>query len=79
MSTKTISGGFYNPRRKFISSFDYGESVGISGNQRRTLRDLIYSNVQDEDEREGRLLEIENLTSVEAEDEIFQFLSASWS
>lgn len=78
MSTKTISGGFCNPRKKYPLNFDYSESVSITSNQRRTLRDLIYSNIQDEDERENRLLEIENLTSTEAENEIFQFLSASW-
>lgn len=78
MSTKTVLGGFYNPRKKYSINFDYSESVAITNNQRRTLRDLIYSNIQDEEERENRLLEIENLTSTEAEDEIFQFLSASW-
>lgn len=72
---------FRNPRRNsLVSEFDYvGDGVAINQRQKKTLYDLINYNIQDPDERENRLSELENLTSLEAEDIIFQYLSATWS
>ncbi|MEI6850275.1 MAG: hypothetical protein WCK29_04520 [archaeon] len=49
----------------------------INLRQKNTLIELISRNFQEE-EREERLMELENLTSLEAEDQIFQYLSATW-
>jgi hypothetical protein len=66
-------------RRNNNSDYEYiGDGVMINPSQKRTLIDLIYRNFQEED-RENRLLEIDNLTSVEAEEMIFEFLSATWN
>ncbi|MFA6386145.1 MAG: hypothetical protein WCW04_00005 [Candidatus Paceibacterota bacterium] len=57
---------------------DYiGDGVMINNRQRKTLIDLYSRNLQ-ESERENRICELENLTSLEAEEIIFQFLSATW-
>jgi hypothetical protein len=70
--------GYKNPRRDYDSDYDYvGDNIMINPRQRNTLVELISRNFQEED-REARLLELENLTSLEAEDQIFQYLSATW-
>jgi hypothetical protein len=69
--------GYKNPRRDY-DDYDYiGDDIMINPRQRNTLVELISRNFQEED-REIRLLELENLTSLEAEDQIFQYLSATW-
>lgn len=71
--------GYKNPRRDYNSDYDYvGDDIMINPRQRNTLVELISRNFQEED-REVRLLELENLTSLEAEDQIFQYLSATWN
>lgn len=71
--------GYKNPRRDYDSDYDYvGDNIMINPRQRATLVELISRNFQEED-RETRLLELENLTSLEAEDQIFQYLSATWN
>lgn len=74
---KTSSSG---SRRNYDSSdYDYiSNGVLINDRQRKTLVELISRNFQ-EDDRESRLLDIENLSSLEAEDQIFQYLSATWN
>jgi len=79
MIVKTIKGSFYNPRRDYASSCDYEEEDEmISGKQRHTLTNLIYEKIGDKDERERWLNQLEDMTSVDAEDAIFDFLSARW-
>lgn len=57
---------------------DYiSQDVMINDRQRRTLVDLISRNCQGDD-RENRLLELDNITSLEAEEQILQYVSASW-
>jgi hypothetical protein len=73
--------GFRGSRRNYNSNEDYdylGDGYLINEKQKKTLYDLISRNFQG-DERENRLREIENISSLEAEDEIFQILSATWS
>ncbi|MCX6754022.1 MAG: hypothetical protein NTV03_03140, partial [Candidatus Nomurabacteria bacterium] len=66
-------------KRNYNEDYDYlSDSYLITERQKKTLYDLISRNFQG-DERENRLREIENISSLEAEDEIFQILSASWS
>ncbi len=55
-----------------------GQEELISNQQRRTLSELISRNIEDEDEREGRLASLDDLTVREAESAIFEFLTASW-
>jgi hypothetical protein len=70
--------GYKNQRKDYDSDYDYvGDNIMINPRQRNTLVELISRNFQEED-REVRLLELENLTSLEAEDHIFQYLSATW-
>lgn len=70
---------YRSPRRNYDSDYDYiGDNIMINPRQRNTLVELISRNFQEED-REVRLLELENLTSLEAEDQIFQYLSATWN
>ena len=71
---------YRSPRRNYDSydDLDYiGDNIMINPRQKNTLIELISRNFQEE-EREERLLELENLTSLEAEDQIFQYLSATW-
>ena len=71
--------GYKGPKKDFYSEYDYvGDNIMINVRQRNTLTELISRNFQEED-REVRLLELENLTSLEAEDQIFQYLSATWN
>ena len=68
---------YRNPRRNY-DDLDYiGDNIMINPRQKNTLIELISRNFQEE-EREERLMELENLTSLEAEDQIFQYLSATW-
>jgi hypothetical protein len=70
---------YRSPRRNYDSDYDYvGDNIMINPRQRNTLVELISRNFQ-EDDREVRLMELENLTSLEAEDHIFQYLSATWN
>lgn len=72
--------GFRNRRNDYESDLEYiGDGVSITNRQKKTLIDLYSQNIQDEDERYNRIAELENITSTEAEDIIFQFLSATWS
>lgn len=79
MITKTIKSRVRRFKRNYNEDYDYLSDIySITENQKKTLCDLISRNFQG-DEREDRLRETENLSSLEAEDEIFQILSASWS
>ena len=76
MITKTC---FRNPRRNYNEDYDYLSDIYlITERQKKTLYNLISQNFQGE-ERENRLREINDISSLEAEDEIFQMLSATWS
>jgi hypothetical protein len=78
MITK-VKTGFRNFKRNYNEDYDYlSDSYLITEKQKKTLYDLISRNFQG-DEKENRLREIEDISSLEAEDEIFQILSASWS
>jgi hypothetical protein len=80
MIVKTLKGSFYEPQRSYvISSENYvGEEEMISPSQRRTLTNLIYEKIGEKEERERWLNQLEDMTRVDAEDAIFDFLSAKW-
>ena len=78
MITK-VKTGFRSFKRNYNEDYDYlSDSYLITEKQKKTLYDLISRNFQG-DERENRLREINDISSLEAEDEIFQMLSATWS
>lgn len=63
-----------------MSDFDYeGDGIMITNRQRERLISLYNYNIQNDDDRYDRIAELDNLTSTEAEDIIFQFESATWS
>ena len=77
MITK-VKCGFDGPKRgRFYPMDDISEGM-ITGKQRHTLTDLIFQNFEDEDERESWLAQINDITSGEANQMIFEFLSAKW-
>lgn len=80
MIVKTLKGSFYEPQRSYvISSENYaGEEEMISQSQRRTLTNLIYEKIGEKEERERWLNQLDEMTRVDAEDAIFDFLAAKW-
>ena len=68
-----------NLRRNHDPSLDYiSNNVEISNYQRKRLTDLYCQNFQCE-ELENRLAELDGLSSLEAQEIILQFETASWS
>jgi hypothetical protein len=78
MIVKTQKGSFYEPQRSYVISSDIGGEEMISSSQRRTLTNLIYEKIDDGNERERWLNQLEDMTRVDAEDAIFDFLAAKW-
>ena len=76
MNTKTC---FDYPGRKYIFPTRYiGEEKMISDRQRNTLTEIISANFQEE-ERELRLSQLENMTAIEATDAIYDYSVGNWS
>ena len=77
MITKVLSGSYNEPRKSYVITSDYmgsGEEM-MSSRQQHTLTNLIFSKVQDKEERERWLSQVDDeLTSVDAEDLIFSLL-----
>ena len=46
----------------------------INDKQRRRLTDLIYQNIEDEDERSRLLSEVSEMTNSESKEAIFEYL-----
>lgn len=78
MIVKTLKGSFYEPQRSYVISSENYEEEMISPSQRRTLTNLIYEKIGEKEERERWLNQLEDMTKVDAEDAIFDFLSARW-
>ena len=80
MIPKTLKGSFDSPRRSYAVSLEnyMGEEEMINPSQRRTLTNLIYEKISEEGERERWLSQMEDMTRVDAEDAIFDFLVAKW-
>ena len=76
MNTKTCLD---YPGRKYIFPTRYiGEEEMITDRQKRTLTELIYANFQGE-ERELRLSQLEDMTSVDATDATYEISTGQWS
>jgi hypothetical protein len=56
-----------------------GETPLINQRQKEKLTALIYQNITDENERELRLSELEDLTEADADYALFQFSQGIWS
>lgn len=78
MIVKTLKGSFYEPQRSYVISSENYEEEMISPSQRRTLTNLIYEKISEKEEQQRWLNQLEDMTKVDAEDAIFDFLSARW-
>ena len=78
MIVKTLKGSFYEPQKSYVISSENYEEEMISPSQRRTLTNLIYEKIGEKEEQERWLSQIEDMTKVDAEDAIFDFLAAKW-
>ena len=77
MITKTITADFELPKNYWPSKY-LSEEKMISDRQRNTLTEIICANFQDE-ERELRLSQLENMTTIEATDAIYDYSVGKWS
>jgi hypothetical protein len=78
MILKTLKGSFDAPRKSYAVALEDYEEEMISPNQRRTLTNLIYEKINENEERERWLNQLDDMTRVDAEDAIFDFLAAKW-
>lgn len=75
MNTKTIVSGFELPRR-MSWPLKYPEEVQmITAKTKRELISLVYQNILDVDDREIKLMEIEDMTQAEGIDMLYQIFS----
>ena len=80
MITKTITADFELSRSSYIFPWkSLGETPLITKNQKEKLTSLIYQNIEDENERELKLSELEDLTESDASYALFQFSRGIWS
>lgn len=78
MITK-VKGGFEEPPKMWWYRPEVVNTEEMADeNQRRTLTELIYQNILDEDGQEEYLSQLNDLTSAEAADMIFEFRMARW-
>jgi len=78
-STRTAIASFEEPRRNYWPSRYLGETPMITKNQKERLTALIYQNIPDENDRELRLSELEDLTQADADYALYQFSTGQWS
>jgi len=74
----TIAASFDGPRNYWPSKY-VGDTPMITKNQKERLTALIYQNVVEENERELRLSELDDLTQADADYALFQFSQGIWS
>lgn len=80
MNTRTAIASFEEPRRNYWPpKYDLEETPMITRNQKERLTSLIYQNIFDENARELRLSELEDLTQADAEYALYQFSTGQWS
>lgn len=79
MITNTAVASFDGPKKSHIFPPDdylVGDE-GITARQKQLLTDLIFQKC-DEEEREHFLSQMDDMTSTDAEDMIFSFLTSRW-
>ena len=75
MVTKTLRGNWDFPRRSYAISLENEEMASES--QIRTLKNLIFQKC-DQSERERWLANIQDMTKLDIEEAIFDFLKMGW-
>jgi hypothetical protein len=78
MIVKTLKGSFYEPQKSYVISSENYEEEMINPSQRRILTNLIYEKIGEKEEQERWLNQLDDMTRVDAEDAIFDFLAAKW-
>jgi hypothetical protein len=82
MTLKTIKSGFRRSRDNYSSLEDYayeGESYLITPAQRRKIISFYYTFIQNSDEREAKILELDGLSSTEANQVLLEFETCAWN
>ncbi len=76
--TKVAVGSFsFKKNRRYMPEHE-AEDRPMSNQQRKTLIDLIYSRISNQDEIESRLSQLEDYNFLDAQEVINDFLFASW-
>lgn len=79
MNTNTIVAGADGPRNYWPLKY-LGDTPMITQAQKEKLTALIYQNISDDNnERELRLSELEDLTQADADYVLYQFSTGQWS
>ncbi len=77
MNTNTLVAGADGPRNYWPPKY-LSETPMITQNQKERLTALIYQNIFDENERELKLMELEDLTQADADYSLYQFSTGKW-
>ena len=78
MTTKVAVGSFsFKKNRRYMPEYE-AEDRPMTNYQKKTLIDLIYSRVSNQDEIESHLSQLENYNFLDAQEVIQDFLFAPW-
>lgn len=78
MATNTTLASADGPKYYWPPKYDLDETPMITSIQKERLTALIYQNIFDENERELRLSELEDLTEADADYALYQFSTGQW-
>lgn len=79
MNTNTITAEMGGKRNYWPPKYDINETPMITKNQKERLAAAIYQNITDENARELRLSELEDLTQADADYALYQFSTGHWA
>jgi len=76
--TKVAVGSFsFKKNRRYMPKYE-AEDTAMTSQQRKTIIDLIYSRISNQDEIESRLSQLEDYNFLDAQEVIQDFLFAPW-
>jgi hypothetical protein len=75
----TIIASADGPRNIYWPSKYLGDTPMINKSQKERLTALIYQNIFEDNERELRLSELEDLTQADADYALYRFSTGKWS
>ena len=76
--TKVAVGSFsFKKNRRYMPKYE-AEDRAMTSQQRKTLIDLIYSRISNQDEIESRLSQLEDYNFLDAQEVINDFLFSPW-
>ena len=79
MTTKVAVASFEGPKRGYNFLMEDTDEPGAATSlQKRTLTDLIFQHIDNEEKREGYLNQICDITKAEAADWILEFTMGQW-